>query len=383
MLTRQVNSVEDVCLSNLQKVTDLDGKSFNDLKKRKLVVKKTITVFNIQRGPSFGKERKFELADPTFEDVVKYTDEDGNWTGPPIKQMNLNAQAKLPAVGCLHPLMKVRQEFREILLSMGFEEMRTNRFVESSFWNFDTLFQPQAHPARDAHDTFFLKKPASSRVTENRREYFERVKQTHENGWKTGSLGWRTEWKAEEAEKNILRTHTTAISSRTLNELADLYKQGDFRPRKFFSIDRVFRNETIDSTHLAEFHQIEGFCIGKNLTLGHLIGTIHEFFKRIGIPDVKFKPAYNPYTEPSMEIFGWSETKQDFIEVGNSGVFRPEMLLPMGLPPDVNVIAWGLGLERQTMILYKIPKLMELFSSQIDLQKFKASPIPRFDKVQQ
>merc|ERR1739844_887479 len=105
-----------------------------------------------------------------------------------------------------------------------------------------------------------------------------------------------------------------------------------FTPKKYFSVDRVFRNESIDATHLAEFHQIEGFVADRNLTLGHLIGVIAEFFKRIGIEGVKFKPAYTPYTEPSMEIFGFSKELGKLIEVGNSGVFRPEMLRPMGLP---------------------------------------------------
>ena len=77
-----------------------------------------------------------------------------------------------------------------------------------------------------------------------------------------------------------------------------------FRPRKFFSIDRVFRNEALDNTHLAEFHQVEGFIIDKNLGLNHLIGILTEFYKKIGIEEISLKPTYNPYTEPSMEIFG-------------------------------------------------------------------------------
>lgn len=122
--------------------------------------------------------------------------------------------------------------------------------------------------------------------------------------------------------------------------------QGEFKPVKYFSIDRVFRNETLDATHLAEFHQIEGVVANYNLTLGDLIGTLYEFFKKLGITQLKFKPAYNPYTEPSMEIFCYHEGLKKWIEIGNSGMFRPEMLLPMGLPEDVNVIAWGLSLER-------------------------------------
>jgi len=81
-----------------------------------------------------------------------------------------------------------------------------------------------------------------------------------------------------------------------------------------------------------------------------LKGIIFEFFTKIGIKDLKFKPAYNPYTEPSMEIYGYHPILKRHVEIGNSGVFRPEMLIPLGLPKDVNVIAWGLGLERPTMI---------------------------------
>jgi len=125
---------------------------------------------------------------------------------------------------------------------MGFEEMQTNKYVDSSFWNFDTLFQPQQHPARDAHDTFFISKPALSKIDDP--EYWERVKNMHENG-DSDSIGWRYNWSYDEAMKNIFRTHTTAVSSKMLCTMA---KEG-FRPMKLFSIDRVFRNETLDSTH--------------------------------------------------------------------------------------------------------------------------------------
>lgn len=114
-----------------------------------------------------------------------------------------------------------------------------------------------------------------------------------------GARRYGYNWKEVEAEKNLLRTHTTAVSSRMLYKLA----QDGFRPAKLFSIDRVFRNEAIDRTHLAEFHQIEGLVCDRGLTLGHLIGTLHTFFTRLGLKKLRFKPAYNPYTEPSMEIF--------------------------------------------------------------------------------
>lgn len=185
------------------------------------------------------------------------------------------------------------------------------------------------------------------------------------------------DWKIEEAQKNLLRTHTTAVSARMLYKLA---KEKDFKPVKFFSIDRVFRNETLDATHLAEFHQVEGVVADYNLKLGDLIGIFNEFFKKLGITNLEFKPAYNPYTEPSMEIFCFHPGLGKWIEIGNSGMFRPEMLLPMGLPEDVNVIAWGLSLERPTMIKYGYNNIRDLVGPKVDMQMVQNSPICRLDK---
>ena len=123
-------------------------------------------------------------------------------------------------------------------------------------------------------------------------------------------------------------------------------------PVRYFSIDRVFRNETVDATHLAEFHQVEGVIADYGLTLGGLIGFMEVFFAKMNIHKLRFKPAYNPYTEPSMEIFGYHDGLGKWVEIGNSGMFRPEMLEPMGLPADMRVYGWGLSLERPTMIKY-------------------------------
>ena len=126
----------------------------------------------------------------------------------------------------------------------------------------DALFQPQQHPARDEHDTFFIKTPAAT--LDVPKDYMERVRATHEDGgaslgpdYSADSRGWRYDWSEDESRKNLLRTHTTAVSSRTLYQIAQLAKEngGKFKPQKYFSIDRVFRNEALDATHLAEFHQ--------------------------------------------------------------------------------------------------------------------------------
>ena len=106
----------------------------------------------------------------------------------PFKPINVNAMGAPVTGGSFHPLLKVRAEFRRILMEMGFEEMPTNKWVESSFWNFDSLFQPQSHPARDAHDTFFMKDPKLANGCPE--DYYERVKTTHEDGGSSGSIGY-------------------------------------------------------------------------------------------------------------------------------------------------------------------------------------------------
>merc|ERR1712070_467840 len=126
--------------------------------------------------------------------------------------------------GYFHPLLKVRAEFRQILIGMGFEEMPTSKWVESSFWNFDSLFQPQSHPARDAHDTFFVKEPAECLSLPLKDNYYEDVKRQHEVGG-FGSIGYGCEFSEAETKKNLLRTHTTAVSAQMLKQLADAYNQ--------------------------------------------------------------------------------------------------------------------------------------------------------------
>uniref|UniRef100_A0A803KVV7 phenylalanine--tRNA ligase n=1 Tax=Chenopodium quinoa TaxID=63459 RepID=A0A803KVV7_CHEQI len=286
--------------------------------------------YSICKGPNYAPKRKKAATDLTREHL-----QSGGWKDLELKEYNFNAKGLPPEGGHLHPLLK-----------------------------------PQQHPARDSHDTFFLKEPSTTQWLPE--DYVERVKCVHESGG-YGSRGYGYDWKREEANKNLLRTHTTAVSSRMLYKLA----QKPFAPQKYFSIDRVFRNEAVDRTHLAEFHQIEGLICDRGLTLGDLIGVLHDFFSRLGMTKLRFKPAYNPYTEPSMEIFSYHEGFGKWVEIGNSGMFRPEMLLPMGLPDDVRVVAWGLSLERPTMILYGIDNIRDLFGHKVDLGLMKKNPICR------
>ncbi|UJR28826.1 hypothetical protein I4U23_010050 [Adineta vaga] len=366
-----VDTVQDEVQDLLQRiqsleVTDSSVKEVVELKKRKLVEDVVINYFIVTKSTGFSTNVSKGETELTADML-----QSGSWKTLNFKAYNFNAKGLLPSYGCLHPLLKVRTEYRQIFLEMGFTEMPTNNYVENSFWNFDALFTPQKHPARDVQDTFFISDPAVT--TKFPEDYLEKIKQVHSTG-AFGSIGYQYDWQRDETQKNVLRTHTTAVSTRILYQLAQEKK---FKPAKYFSIDKVFRNENLDATHLAEFHQIEGLIADYNLTLGDLIGVLYQFFQKLGMTKLRFKPAYNPYTEPSMEIFSYHEGLQRWIEVGNSGMFRPEMLLPMGFHEDVSVIAWGLSLERPTMILYDINNIRDLFGPKVDLEMCRRNPICR------
>jgi len=378
ILKNDFNPKDDVVKNQLETIMNnplemniLDQNLISSLIKSKLIKLEIFKYFKIQKGPEFS----FEIIKHETDLTTQLIAED-KYKTLKFKKFNFNSKGIEVSNGSLHPLMKVKTQFREIMLELGFEEMPTNNFVESSFWNFDSLFQPQQHPSRDAHDTFFLINPKySEKLKDNHSDYINRVKEVHERGG-YGSLGLRYNFSIEETYKNILRTHTTAVSSRMLYKLAKEFKEtAIFTPKKYFSIDRVFRNESLDATHLCEFHQIEGLIVDYNLGLGHLIGVIEDFFHKFGVTKLRFKPAFNPYTEPSMEIFSFHEKLNKWVEIGNSGIFRPEMLAPMGLPNNVRVIAWGLSLERPTMIHYKYDSIKDLFGEEVKLKETKNSKI--------
>ncbi|BAF26459.1 Os10g0400800, partial [Oryza sativa Japonica Group] len=369
LVLRKVNTIKDDLqeqLKSLESGEVLSDKVIDDLKRRKLITKEKSIWYALKKGPQFVAKRKKLATDVTQEHLRS-----GDWKDLEFKDYNFGAQGQPIAIGYVQPLLEVREEIQNIFLQMGFTEMPTNNYVESSFWNFDALFQPQQHPARDSHDTFFLEAPAATKQLPE--DYLEKVKEVHQRGG-YGSKGYGYDWKRDEAEKNLLRTHTTAVSTRMLYKLA---QEKPFAPKRYYSIDRVFRNEAVDRTHLAEFHQIEGLICDYGLTLGDLIGVLEDFFSSLGMSKLRFKPAYNPYTEPSMEIFSYHEGLKKWVEVGNSGMFRPEMLLPMGLPEGVNVIAWGLSLERPTMILYGIDNIRDLFGPKVDFNLIKSNPLCR------
>ncbi|CCE62694.1 hypothetical protein TPHA_0D00500 [Tetrapisispora phaffii CBS 4417] len=362
-----VDETKDI-LEKIIKNEPIDNKIIADLKKRKLIIPKKNADFSVIKGPDFSLDLIKSETDVTSDMITS-----GSYKDAKFKPYNFNSQGIDPQSGALHPLNKVREEFRQIFFSMGFTEMPSNQYVETGFWNFDALYVPQQHPARDLQDTFYIKDPSKSDLPEDK-VYMNNIKAVHEEG-KFDSIGYRYNWKAEESQKLVLRTHTTAISAAMLHKLAK-----DPKPTRLFSIDRVFRNEAVDATHLAEFHQVEGVLADYNITLGDLIKFMEEFFAKMGVTGLRFKPTYNPYTEPSMEIFSWHEGLGKWVEIGNSGMFRPEMLEPMGLPRDLRVLGWGLSLERPTMIKYKVQNIRELLGHKVSLDFIESNPAARLDE---
>jgi len=310
--------------------------------KRGLIKKISKETFEVEITEK-GKEILKEIRDIDFvEKLTKDLIVSGKWKK--VKLRWYDVESPLPKItgGRKHPLKEFIKYIQEILIGMGFEEIE-GPWVETAFWNFDSMFQPQDHPARDVLDTIYIKNPKYGDLP----EIYKKVKEVHEKYYKTP-------WDENEARKLILRSHVTAASFRKIASKLKI-------PGKYFCIDRVFRNETIDWKHLAEFHQIEGFIVG-NVNLRHLMGFMKEFYSNFGISKLRFKPTYNPYTEPSLEIFGWYERRKSWVEIGNSGMFRPESLEPYGIKH--RIIAWGLALERLFMLVYDVEDIRKVWGSE-------------------
>jgi len=272
----------------------------------------------------------------------------GNWNEKKFRRYDVSTFAPSVYPGKVHPLTKIINEIREIFVSMGFMEIEYD-YIQPCFWNMDALFVPQDHPARDMQDTFYMNK----RIRVDKR-IAEKIKKIHENGGNTGSEGWGAKWGMDEAEKTVLRTHTTVNSIRYLSEHPE-------PPLKVFTIGRNFRRENIDSTHLPEFTQIEGILSEENADFNMLVGILKEFYKRIGFEKIKIKPSYFPFTEPSLEVL--VEYGGKTLEMGGAGIFRPEVTAPFNVKAPV--LAWGLGLERLAMIRLGLKDIRELYMSDI------------------
>ncbi|MEM3113464.1 MAG: phenylalanine--tRNA ligase subunit alpha [Candidatus Pacearchaeota archaeon] len=279
-----------------------------------------------------------------------------NWKNRKFRRYDVESNVPKIYGGKKHFVNQSVEYARRVWIEMGFKEMSGN-LIQESFWNFDALFTAQDHPVRDLQDTFFL--GIFGDIPD--KKIIGAVKKAHESGV-PGSKGWGGNWSEDEAKKLVLRTHTTCLSARTLYELSKLPKEE--RKGKYFAVGKCFRNETIDWKHGFEFNQTEGIVIDKNANFQHLLGYLKKFFEKMGFSKVRFRPHYFPYTEPSVEIDTWHEERNEWIELGGAGIFRPEVTIPL-LGEWIPVLAWGPGFDRILMDYYSIKDLRELYGNDI------------------
>lgn len=341
-----------------------EGEGLNDLIRRGLVVDQETAVTTMRLTPagealvSEGLDLREETGQITHEHLLT-----GEWEHLNLRRYRINRLPRRATPGKIHPYQRLIDEMRQILLEMGFTEI-SGELVQSAFWNFDALFQPQDHPAREMQDTFYLAEQTTLP------EGYERVKAMHEHGGDTTSCGWGGVWSGRKAEQCVLRTHTTGLSIQYLATHQE-------PPVRAFCISRVYRREAIDPTHTPEFEQLEGIVMDKEVTFSHLLGFLKEFYLKMGFADVRFRPAYFPYTEPSVEPevyvdgLGW-------VEIGGAGIFRQEVTDPWGVKTPV--LAWGLGVSRVAMLKLGLKDLRMLYRSDIDW--IRDAPVLSADALQ-
>ena len=355
-----VTGEDEAILALLLKDEPLDTTRFRDtlsqLVKRGIVeieTKKTRIVSLTDKGlelVSSGLQVEEEITILT-PDLIR----SGGWRDAKFRTYDIHVPPKPVYGGKIHPYQRIIREMREIFLEMGFTELR-GEIVQSSFWNFDALFQPQDHPARDMQDTFYLRSESELPSCHNE------VREMHEHGGDIDSTGWGGRWSEAVARRNVLRTHTTAITIRYLSEHPT-------PPVKAFSIDRVYRREAIDPTHTPEFEQLEGVVMDNGVSFSDLLGYLTEFYHRMGFENVRFRPGYFPYTEPSVEPEVYIEGL-GWVELGGAGIFRREVTEPLGITTPV--LAWGLGVSRVAMLKLKLRDLRELYQPDIDWLRRKS-----------
>ncbi len=294
------------------------------------------------------------------EEVSQLTPElivTGKWRKVKLRRYNIRAPVARTWPGKKHPYLKFLDDLKKKLITLGFKEM-TGPIVELMFFNCDSLYMPQDHPAREIHDLYFVKKPAAYGNLNQYKPFLSNVKKTHENGWRTGSRGWGYNFSARETKRLMLRSQGTALSARTLmSEKLEI-------PGKYFSVSRCYRPDVIDKTHLTEFNQVEGIIVGEALSLRDLFGVLEKFAMEIaGADKMRFRPGYFPFTEPSVELMAYKEG-YGWVEFGGAGIFRPEVTLPLGV--TVPVLAWGLGVDRLFMMKAGIGDIRYLFTEDLD-----------------
>jgi phenylalanyl-tRNA synthetase alpha chain len=359
---------EELFLKKLNKPLEIENLSEDDqnilnslLKRKDILIKSIKNIKHIKLTPIGESLITKEIPDNVEDKLTSEMLKDGSWKDIELRAYDLKADVPNIYGGRRHFVSQAVDYAKRLWLEMGFTEME-GTLVQTSFWNLDALFVPQDHPARQMQDTFFIKDPKTGTLP----NMWKKIKEVHENGSNTNSTGWKGNWSENKASENLLRTHTTALSARTISNL----KSKDL-PAKFFCVGKVFRNESLDYKHLFEFYQVDGIVIDRNANMKHLKGYLREFFTKMGYLDIRLRPAHFPYTEPSVEIEVLHPIKKTWMELGGAGIFRPEVVIPL-LGEDIPVLAWGLGLGRITSEYWNITDLRDLYKNDIkELREIK------------
>ena len=229
-----------------------------------------------------------------------------------------------PRLGCRHPLLRTLDDINKIFIKMGFR-VESGPETENEYYNFEALNFPPNHPSRDLQDTFYLSSPGS---------------------------------KAEEVL--LLRTHTSTVQIRTMERSAP--------PIRIIAPGRVFRKDTPDATHSPVFHQIEGLWVDEGVTMADLKGTLISFVKLFFEQDldIRFRPSYFPFTEPSAEVDVWFESRNSWLEMMGCGMVDPNVLEPLEIDPEKYTgFAFGMGIERLAMIKYGIDDIRVFYDNDV------------------
>lgn len=324
------------------------------LKKRGLVEEKHSFIYKVEKLLISKEDLEFiksaNFVERVTSDLIK---KDEGADKAIFRHYDITAKSNFVDHGKKHFVTEAVDYIKNIWIELGFEELKGD-YVQSAFWNLDALFTPQDHPAREMQDTFYVAK-----VSDIDGSVLQDVKAVHEDGAKTKSKGWQYSYSEDKAKETLLRTHTTVLTAIKLKELS----KNDL-PKKYFSVDKVFRNEALDWKHLFEFQQVEGIVIDESSNFVSLKSYLKDFFGKMGYTDVRLRPAYFPYTEPSAEVDAFHPVKKEWVELGGAGILRPEVTQTL-LGIDVQVLAWGLGMERIISAYYGINDLREIYNNDL------------------
>lgn len=317
---------------------------------------------------NFLETSKIVLIDKVTPELIK----NKGWKGKKFRYYDIISKVPEVYYGKRQFYLNFLDYIRYKLLNYGFKEMISSIIV-NEFWNFDVLFQPQFHIAREWSDTYIIQTNDTFQI-DIPNDLMKRVKKMHEEKWKY-------KWNEEKAKTLILRPQGTVISALTLAKNAKKIKEFLEKTKnidscvfeKYFAIVRVFRPDVVDQTHLTEFTQCEGIIIGKNLSFPNLLGWLKNLAEDITkAKEIKFKPDYYPFTEPSVEMS--IKLKDKWLEVGGAGIFREELIKPLfGEYYDnkIKVLAWGLGVDRLAMIKFGIDDIRDIFTKDLYLLRNK------------